>query len=66
MTNKENTEIVETNFKNEIKEEAKKQLRIAAVNALQSTEKPVQDFTSYMFRCLYDRATNWIINKLSA
>ena len=65
MTN-ESTEIVVTRQKVDLKVEAKKQLRIAAVDSLQCAKKPTKDFANCVVDYLVDRFINWVDSKLSA
>lgn len=65
MTN-ENTEIVVSQQEFDLKIEAKKQLRIAAVDSLQCAKQPAKDYANCVVDYLIDRFINWVENKLSA
>lgn len=65
MTN-ENTEIVVSQQEIDLKIEAKKQLRIAAVDSLQCAKQPAKDFANCVVDYIIDRFMNWVENKLSA
>lgn len=65
MTN-ENAEIVVSQQEIDLKIEAKKQLRIAAVDSLQCAKQPAKDFANCVVDYLIDRFINWVENKLSA
>lgn len=65
MTN-ENTEIVVSHQEIDLKVEAKKQLRIAAVDSLKCAKKPAKDFADCVVEYLLDRFINWVDIKLSA
>ena len=65
MTN-ESTKIVVSREEVDLKVEAKKQFRMAAVDSLQCTKKPAKDFVNCVVDYLVDRFINWVDNKLSA
>lgn len=65
MTN-ENTEIVGSQQEIDLRIEAKKQLRNAAVDLLQCAKKPAKDFTNCVVDYLVNHLINWVENKLSA
>ncbi|MCI6767587.1 hypothetical protein [Porcincola intestinalis] len=65
MTNK-NTEIIETQNNVDLKEEAKKQLRIATGNTVEGLKKTAKDFTGTVIDYLLDRFLDWADKKLSA
>lgn len=65
MTN-ENAEIVVTRQEVDLKVEAKKQLRIAAVDSLQCVKKPAKDFANCVVEYLVNHFIDWVDSKLSA
>ena len=65
MTN-ENTKIVVPQQTVDLTEEARKQFRIAAVNALHSAKEPAKDFTYCVIDYLFNQLIKWVDDKLSA
>lgn len=65
MKNGQKTKVV-PNKSISLKDEARKQLRIAAENSLQGTKKPAKDFSSKVIERLIDSLIAWVDNKLSA
>lgn len=65
MTN-ENTEIVASQQEIDLKIEAKRQLRIAAVDSLQCAKQPAKDYANCVVDYLIDRFIDWVENKLSS
>lgn len=65
MTN-ESTKIVVSQQEIDLKVEAKKQLRIAAVESLKCVKRPAKDFTHSVVDYLVNQLINWVDNKLSA
>ena len=62
----ENTEIVVSQQKIDLKDEAKKQFRIAMVNSLNCVRKPAKDFTNCAIDYLVNHFISWLDSKLSA
>ena len=62
----ENTEIVVAHQEIDLKREAKKQLRIAAVDSAQCVRKPAKDFTTCAVDYLINLFIDWVDSKLSA
>ena len=65
MTNK-NTEIVVAQQEIDLKFEAKKQLRIAAVDSLNCAKQPAKDFANSVVDYFFNRFIDWVDSKLSA
>lgn len=65
MTN-ENTKIVVSQQEIDLKNEVKKQLRIAGVDSLQCVKQPVKDFANCVVDYLVGRFISWVEHKLSA
>jgi hypothetical protein len=65
MTN-ENTKIVVSQQEIDLRDEAKKQFRIATVDSLNCVRKPAKDFADCVVDYLLNRLINWVDSKLSA
>ena len=65
MTN-ENTKVVVSQQKIDLKDEAKKQFRIATVNSLNCVRKPAKDFTNRVIDYFVNHFISWLDSKLSA
>lgn len=65
MTN-ENTEVVVSQQKIDLKDEARKQFHIATVDSLNCVRKPVKDFTNCAIDYLVNHLIGWLDGKLSA
>ena len=62
----ENTEIVASQQEIDLKIEAKRQLRIVAVDSLQCAKQPTKDYANCVVDYLIDRFVDWVENKLSS
>lgn len=60
------TEITTTQNEIDLREEAKKQLRVAAVGSLNYAKKPAKDFANCAIDYFLDRFIDWVESKLSA
>lgn len=65
MTN-ENTKIVVSQQEIDLRDEAKKQFRIATVDSLNCVRKPAKDFTNCAIDYLVNHFISWLDSKLSA
>lgn len=65
MTN-ENKKVVVSQQKIDLKDEAKKQFRIATVDSLNCVRKPAKDFTNRAIDYFINHFISWLDSKLSA
>lgn len=65
MTN-ENTKVVVSQQKIDLKDEAKKQFHIATVDSLNCVRKPAKDFTNRVIDYFVNHFISWLDSKLSA